>query len=422
MTIPHSDVERERPVVSSRFAQKAGPTNHSSIQPPTAMVSITVSDASEGGVLRAYGLAQAVQRLGYKVEVVGFQSGDRPLAEPPPGIPLKTVPLTSFPHFLISAWRFVRQLRGTVIYASKPKLTSFGLALLVAKLTHRPLLLDMDDWEMSWHGGDSWRYRPSLRQLLRDVVKPRGALRSPHHPLYTRWIERLVAQAQVLTVDTAFLQQRFGGTYLPHGQDCDRFAPTLYNAEASRRAYGLQHYRVLMFPGVPRPHKGLEDLLAALELLNEPDLRVVIVGGSPYDDYDAQLAAQWGHWLIQLPRVPNDQMPQVLAAAHVVVVPQRQSAIAQAQFPLKLTDGMAMAKPILATSVGDIPAILGDAGCVVEANSPAALATGLRWIFDHWDEAIAMGARARDRCCQHYSINTVANILRSLLLTCTSTR
>jgi uracil DNA glycosylase len=32
-----------------------------------------------------------------------------------------------------------------------------------------------------------------------------------------------------------------------------------------------------------------EDVLDALELLNQNDLRLVIIGGSPYDDYDDRL-------------------------------------------------------------------------------------------------------------------------------------
>ena len=45
----------------------------------------------------------------------------------------------------------------------------------------------------------------------------------------------------------------------------------------------------------------------------------------------------------------SEMMPEIVSAADVIVVPQRNTPAAQAQFPLKLTDGMAMAKPILAT-------------------------------------------------------------------------
>jgi len=170
-----------------------------------------------------------------------------------------------------------------------------------------------------------------------------------------------------------------------------------------------------MFPGAPRPYKGLEDVLAALAQLNQPDLRLVIVGGSPYDDYDTQLIQQWGQWIIKLPKYPVSAMPDILAAAHIVVVPQRDTPAALAQFPLKLTDGMAMAKPILATQIGDIPDILGDTGYLVEPSNPEQMAEKIAWIFQHLESATEQGKKARERCINFYSIDTMANILCQLI-------
>jgi glycosyltransferase involved in cell wall biosynthesis len=152
-----------------------------------------------------------------------------------------------------------------------------------------------------------------------------------------------------------------------------------------------------------------------LELLNEPDLRLVIVGGSPYDDYDQQLMEKWGEWMIKLPPCPVEKMPEVVAGAHVVVVPQRDTITAQAQFPLKLTDGMAMAKPVLSTCVGDIPEILGDTGYVVEPNSPQQLAETIRYIFSHREEAQTKGVQARQKCVENYSLEAMAVILSKVI-------
>jgi glycosyltransferase involved in cell wall biosynthesis len=170
-----------------------------------------------------------------------------------------------------------------------------------------------------------------------------------------------------------------------------------------------------MFPGAPRPYKGLEDILIALEQLNQDDIKLVIVGGSPYDEYDDQLIQRWGKWIIQLPKTPAIMMPEVVAAAHVVVVPQRDVPAAQAQFPLKLTDGMAMAKPILATKVGDIPEILGETGYLVESGSPEQIAQTLTEIFNNFGDAQAKGLQARQRCIENYSIDAMAIILEEVI-------
>lgn len=385
------------------------------MMPSPKKVSLIVSDLSGGGAVRAFLLGQVLLDLGYTVEVVGFQFGPNLYATPPVGIPVCAIPGQPYPGLLKQIPSLLKKLDGDILYAVKPKPTSFGLGLLRRLQTRKPLLLDMDDWELSWCGGDDWRYAPSPKQLYRDIFKPNGQLKEPDHPLYTKWLENWVSKADGLTVDTSFLQNRFGGVYVANGKDTALFSPEGYDEEVARSNLGLSNYRVLMFPGAPRPHKGLEDVLEALEILQEPDLRVVIIGGSPYDDYDDRLMERYGKWLIKIPRQPVEKMPEMVMAAHVVVVPQRDSLTATAQFPLKLSDGMAMGKPIISTRVGDIPSILGDSGYLVDPGSPPQIAEKIREIFSNWPEAEAKGKLGRDRCVEHYGLMAMGKGLNDVL-------
>jgi len=380
-----------------------------------AKVSLVVSDLSGGGAVRAFLLAQVLKKLNYQVEVVGFQFGQELYAAPPDGIAIYSVPGGNYPQVLKAASQLLKKIDGDIIYAVKPKPTSFGLSLLKKLQTHRPLMLDMDDWELSWHGGDDWNYRPSLKQLYRDLFKQNGQLRHPDHALYVKWTEQIVDRADAVTIDTQFLKNRFGGVYLPNGKDTDLFNPHSYDPKTVRKQYGLSEYKTLMFPGAPRPHKGVEDVLVALDQLNDPSLRLVIIGGSPYDNYDDTLIDRWGRWIIKLPKQPVEKMPEIVSAAHIVVVPQRDTLTAQAQFPLKLTDGMAMAKPILSTNVGDIPDILNHTGYLVAPNSPNQLADKIKWIFNNFEEASDRGLQARKRCVELYSVDAMAAILSSVI-------
>ena len=388
---------------------------------PHLRVSIVVSDLSSsgagrwGGAVRPFLLAQALQRLGCQVKLVGFSFGSDAAICSTPELPVVAIKGGIYPGFFGSVQKLLPQMDGDIIYAYKPKPTSFGVALLQKLRSHRPLILDIDDWELSWHGGDEWRYRPGLKQLAKDLIKPDGALRQPDHPFYLQWMERFVSHANAVTTHTEFLQNRFGGVNVPNGKDVSLFDPARYNAAALKQKYNLASYRTLMFPGAPRPYKGVEDVLQAIEQLNQPDLRLVIVGGSPYDDYDQHLMQQWGKWIIKLPKIPHTTMPEVIAAADAIVVPQRNTPTAQAQFPLKLTDGMAMAKPVLATRVGDIPTILGDAGYLVDAESPDQLASQIEHIFAHPQEAAMQGIRARTRCVDLWSIEAMAVQLAAVI-------
>jgi glycosyltransferase involved in cell wall biosynthesis len=382
--------------------------------------------STNDGVIRALLLSEALKRIGFDVEIVGFRFGQSLYSAIPETIPIRVVEATQYPQFFGSIAQLLPQIQGDILYAIKPQPGSFGVALLKQWLdarqfsfgrnrTRKPLILDIDDWEMSWHGGDSFRYNWQPRQVLRDLLKPTGALLRPDHPVYLQTMERLIDRADAVTVHTSFLQKRFGGVFVPNGKDVDLFDPQHYDPETCRAKYGLSGYRVLMFPGAPRPYKGLEDVLTAIDLLNQPDLRLAIVGGNPYDDYDEQLKQQWGRWLIHLPRQPADRMPELIAAAHLIIIPQRNTAATQAQFPLKLTDGMSMAKPILSTRVGDIPQILGDTGYLVDPGSPEQLAAQIIHIFAHPAEAIDRGQRARQRCKENYSLEAMSRQLTLVL-------
>ncbi len=382
-----------------------------SLQKNKLKITIITPNFSKGGVDRAYLLGQVCQKLNYEVEIVGFLFGKNIYPEPPSDMAIYCLPGCNYPKLFGSVKQLLPKVDGDIICAIKPKPTSYGVALINKIFQHKPVILDIDDWELSWYGGDEWRYRPQAKQLARDIFKKEGALKNPDHPLYLQWMELLVNQANAVTADTQFLLNRFGGTYIPNGKDTCLFDPQKFDPQVSRERYGLAEYRVLMFPGAPRPHKGLEDVLIALDQLNEPDFRLVIVGGNPYDNYDDQLIEKWGRWIIKLPPVPVENMPEIVAAAHVVVVPQRDTPTARAQFPIKLTDGMAMAKPVLATRVGDIPQILDETGYLVDPSSPEQIAETIQWIFQNFNEANEKGKMARERCIQHYSLDTMASTL-----------
>ncbi|MFN6569658.1 glycosyltransferase family 4 protein [Dendronalium sp. ChiSLP03b] len=371
--------------------------------------------STNDGFIRASLLQTALNQLGYEVEILGFLFGKELYKAIPPETKIHTVEGANYPNFIQSIRKILKAIDGDIIYAIKPQPASFGVALLKKLYSKKPVILDIDDWELSWHGGDKWHYRPQLKQLAKDLLKKDGALRLPHHPLYLKLMENLVSQADAVTVHTSFLQQRFGGISVPNGKDTCLFDPARYNPEESRSRYGLSEYRVLMFPGAPRPYKGLEDVLIALDKINQPDLKLVIVGGSPYDNYDEQLQQQWGRWIIKLPNYPSDVMPDVVAAAHIIVVPQRDTPETRAQFPLKLTDGMAMAKPVLSTRVGDIPEILGDTGYLVEPACPEQIAEQIQLIFQNLDLANVRGIKARQRCIEKYSIEAMASTLNSVI-------
>jgi len=381
-------------------------------------ISIVAHDLAGGGMTRAYALAQALVHTGHDVEIIGIKLTSGPIYPVPP----ENITVTEVSGFCLvhRIWKLLSRINGDIIYAIKPRPTSYGVALLKRSIAGCPVMLDIDDWEQGLMesrredhlSSPSPKHRVqaimrSLKSRLRGYLGYRRWL-NPADKRYIRWLERTISRADAVTVNTRFLRQLYGGLYVPHCKDIGKYDPDNYDPGESRMRHGLADYIVIMFPGTPRVHKGLEDILVAIELLQNPDIRLVLVGGrSSSNAYVETLMERWGQWIVRLPTFSADAMPGIIAAAHVVVIPQRNTSVACAQFPMKLTDAMAMAKPILTTTVGDIPEILDGTGYLVQPSRPEELAEMLVHILGNPQSAASRAGKARERLARSFSLGAV---------------
>jgi glycosyltransferase involved in cell wall biosynthesis len=349
----------------------------------------------------ATGRADLLARLlapRYEVEVVGPQFG---LAPWPPSrhepVAHRAMPAGRYPAFVGQLPALLRQIDGDLIYASKPRPTSFGLGLLKRIRGRRPVLLDIDDWEIGCVYGSDPRGR--LGRVL-NVSNPNGLP-------WTWLMERLVPLAAGITVASRFLEARFGGTLIPHVRDTDAWIPDRYDPEEGRARLEAGKRRIVMFLGPPRADKGIEDLIAAIEVLGRQDTLLALVGAS------RRLPGRPG--VTTTGNIPFDEVPRFLAAADVVVVPQRATFGTRGQVPATLFDAMAMGRPIISTRVSMIPEILEGCGILVEPGNPWELAAAIDRVLANPAEALELGARARARCEQRYSFTAARTSLFPLM-------
>ena len=101
--------------------------------------------------------------------------------------------------------------------------------------------------------------------------------------------------------------------------------------------------------------------------------------------------------------------------ADLVVLPQRSHPMAEAQIPNKVFEAMAMAKPIVASAVGDMPEVLDGCGVVVAPENVPALAQGIAQVLGDGTRAAEMGRRAREKCVREYSWDAIARVLAEVL-------
>ena len=377
-------------------------------------VSILAASLSVNAMGRVLVLARVLARR-HEVEVVGPTFGRdvwAPIAGE--GLDIKAIEIDESPRSIPRMMKLARVPTGDILYACKPVWSSFGVALQARARRPRPIVLDIDDWE--W-GFSKYAIR-SARNKVRYLATAALHAHLPNAWPSTLLFDRLTSRADAITVSNSFLRDRYGGEIVWHGRDTAAFDPARYPIEEARSRLGLAlDERVVMFFGTIQRYKGVDDLIRAVAALDRRDVRLVLVGAG--DTAAARSAAEMARALLG-PRAtviglqPFARVPEIIAAADVVVVPQQRTSATMGQMPAKLFDAMAMAKPVVATRVSDIPRVLDGCGWVVEPDSPPALAAAIREVLDDPARAASMAAAARRKCVAEYSWDAMERTLTGI--------
>jgi glycosyltransferase involved in cell wall biosynthesis len=176
---------------------------------------------------------------------------------------------------------------------------------------------------------------------------------------------------------------------IPHGHYIDAYPNTITRADARRALhlpltinhspFTINHSPTLLFLGLLRPYKGLEELLPAFRSLPDPNAVLLIAGRPRPSDYAARLAAQANddprvRWHPHF--VPVDEVQLWMNAADAVVLPYRQIT----------TSGAAMlawsfGKPVIAPALPAFGEPMTGApflGLLYDPTAPDGLAEALR--------------------------------------------
>lgn len=325
-------------------------------------------------------------------------------------IDAKSMPYRQFRSLL-------KEIDGDIIYASKPLFTSFFIGLLKALSSKKPIILDIDDWELGF-----------MTDYFRSTSYFRGFMKLGYSAVFPWEIgsyfnrvicEKLVPLADDITVSGSFLQKKFGGTIIWHGRDTNFFDPAKFNKESLREKYFLpMDQKIVMFLGTARPHKGVEDLISAVNRIRDPSVVLVVVGLGN-DSYSQKIGEMGRNLLGYRFRSFGVQsfnvIPEFLSLSDVIAIPQKNYYSSFGQVPAKVFDAMAMAKPIVATAVSDLPEILDGCGWIVEPDNPVKFSCALQSVLNDINAAEEAGLRARRKCINKYSYTALSKELQSII-------
>lgn len=175
--------------------------------------------------------------------------------------------------------------------------------------------------------------------------------------------------------------------------------------------------RYLLALGTVEPRKDLPLLVDAFDLIaaEDPEIRLVIAGphGWGADELTERIErSPHRDRVVRLGWVSDSDRSALLRGARVLAYPSRYEG-----FGLPPLEAMSVGTPVVATAVGALPEVLGDAARLVDTGDAAALAGAISELVDQGpprDELIGRGRRRAERYSWPACAEGMADLYRHL--------
>jgi glycosyltransferase involved in cell wall biosynthesis len=201
-------------------------------------------------------------------------------------------------------------------------------------------------------------------------------------------------------------------TAVPTGIDLKRFNPARTDLADMRARFHLSRDAyVIGLVAVLRLAKGHRFLLQAVKRLAPefPQLKLLIVGTGPQERNINNLIKELGLGEQVLMLGQQDDIPSLLKALDVFVLPAQEEALGTA-----LIEATAMGVPVIATRIGGIPEVLGEAGLLFESEDVDALVNHLRTLIRSPELSARMRVQGAARARELYDENLMVRRTEAL--------
>ena len=191
-------------------------------------------------------------------------------------------------------------------------------------------------------------------------------------------------------------------TVIPNAVDVDAFRPGGEPDEALKASLGLAGCTVIGFVGSFYAYEGLDLLIDALPRIvgQRPDVRVLLVGGSPQELNLREQARRGGvaDKVVFTGRVPHEAVQRYYDLIDVLAYPRHSMRLTELVTPLKPLEAMAQGRVLVASDVGGHKELIedGKTGSLFRAGDAQSLADAVIGLLDErvtWPE---LRSRARD--------------------------
>jgi glycosyltransferase involved in cell wall biosynthesis len=169
-----------------------------------------------------------------------------------------------------------------------------------------------------------------------------------------------------------------------------------------------------LFVGRLAHHKGIEHLVHAAAHVG-PEVRILIAGSGPRRAHLETLARRIGqhHKVTFLGRVERDELPPLIAASDLLVLP---SVTRLEAFGIAALEAMAAGRPVVVTDIPGVREVVeaGVTGLTARPLDPRDLAARIRELAEDPALRASMGAQGRKRVEAHFATPRVVDRLEAV--------
>ena len=275
----------------------------------------------------------------------------------------------------------IRDWQPDILHAHSPALNGLA-ALRAAEKSGLPLIYEIRAfWEDAAVGNGTGRENSPrywlTRQLENHVINGADAVAVICDGLRTDLVGRGVKPEKI--------------TISPNGVDLELFGKPPARDEKFLAELGLTGKPILGFIGSFYDYEGLDDLIAALPVLQRfhRDVHLLLVGGGPMED---ALKAQVdrlgiGSAVTFTGRVEHAEVERFYGLMDIMVYPRKAMRLTDLVTPLKPLEAMAQGRLVAASDVGGHRELIEDGvtGTLFPAGDPERIAKKLANLLDHSD-------------------------------------
>lgn len=195
---------------------------------------------------------------------------------------------------------------------------------------------------------------------------------------------------------------------IPPGVDVERFRPDPDAGRAIRARLGWTDADLVVgFLGRFVPEKGIATLLRALRA-SRANWRALFVGGGPEQPAIDAFAHEYRGRVHVATGVTHDDVPRWLNAMTILCAPSVTTSSWREQFGRMLIEAMACGVPVVASSSGEMPHVVADAGAILPETDERAWAAAIDELLEDGARRAELRGRALERVSTHYAWPVVA--------------